>query len=390
MPMAIENDLMDDGRVDVPLSEYEQYVSRFNRTFPLSGTPAFYLPGNHDVGLYNPGWFSTDARQRFEHAFGPTNQFIHMNDRLFVFIDAQRLVEEEQNRRASGLSHQDVLNSEQSTNSVIRFVKQVADDYASKTRPRVLLSHIPLARPRHADCGPLREKGAITRGYGIGYQNLLEEDTTQFLLENLKPTVIFSGDDHDYCELSHTYNLSGSPDGAQYTAREVSIKSFSMAMGIHRPGFQILSIPANTNSSELFDRPCNLPNQIGLYLRIYLPAIICAVALLALSRASSLDAGIKGHSWEEELLMGEVDGEIEQDKFMLPTTALTRPQRSVHFTYAQRVLLILIPSRWRPYACRSSGPLSQSQVVAFLLMDIVEVGWPVLTAYVLVSLFILW
>lgn len=79
--------------------------------------------------LYNPGWFSTDARRRFEHAFGPINQLIHINNRLFVLIDAQRLVEEEQNRRASSLSHQDALNREQNPDSVIRFVKQVADDY---------------------------------------------------------------------------------------------------------------------------------------------------------------------------------------------------------------------------------------------------------------------
>lgn len=58
-------------------------------------------------------------------------------------------------------------------------------------RPRILFSHIPLSRSSGANCGPLRERGSIQRGAGMGYQNLLGRHTTQFLLDSIKPIIIF-------------------------------------------------------------------------------------------------------------------------------------------------------------------------------------------------------
>ena len=70
-----------------------------------------------------------------------------------------------------------------------------------------------------------------------------------------------SGDDHDYCEVQH-----------QGGVREVTVKSFSMAMGIRKPGFQLLSVPKNDkDSAGAVDKLCLLPDQIGIYLDRYLP-----------------------------------------------------------------------------------------------------------------------
>ncbi|QRW21311.1 hypothetical protein RhiXN_06300 [Rhizoctonia solani] len=55
---------------------------------------------------------------------------------------------------------------------------------------------------------------------------------------------VFSGDDHDYCEVRHPIG-----DDSGQTVREISVKSFSMAMGIRRPGFQLLSLVAPDPSS---------------------------------------------------------------------------------------------------------------------------------------------
>lgn len=57
--------------------------------------------------------------------------------------------------------------------------------------PKILISHIPLARPESSSCGPLREKGKLLKGAGIGYQNLLGSETTRFLLNYLKPDAIY-------------------------------------------------------------------------------------------------------------------------------------------------------------------------------------------------------
>jgi len=56
--------------------------------------------------------------------------------------------------------------------------------------PKILISHIPLARPEASTCGPLRERGRILKGAGPGYQNLLGSETSKFLLEVIKPTLV--------------------------------------------------------------------------------------------------------------------------------------------------------------------------------------------------------
>lgn len=70
-----------------------------------------------------------------------------------------------------------------------------------------------------------------------------------------------SGDDHDHCDYTHP-NL----------VREVTVKTFSMAMGVKTPGFQILSlVPPSATNERLpshADMACNLPNQLGIYFNI--------------------------------------------------------------------------------------------------------------------------
>ena len=139
----------------------------------------------------------------------------------------------------------------------------------------MLISHIPLARPEAASCGPHREYGRILKGAGPGYQNLVGSDTSRFLLEVLKPSIVFSGDDHDYCDFTH-------PGGI----REVTLKSFSSSTGIRRPGFQLLSLvpPSSvapyTNQRTFADRPCFLPDQVGVYTWVYLPLAILTILFL--------------------------------------------------------------------------------------------------------------
>jgi len=79
-----------------------------------------------------------------------------------------------------------------------------------------------------------------------------------------------SGDDHDYCELQHQGGI-----------REVTIKSFSMAMGIRKPGFQLLSVPEDDGSGAgAVDHLCLLPDQIGIYLEGYLPLVALTLTVM--------------------------------------------------------------------------------------------------------------
>ena len=62
---------------------------------------------------------------------------------------------------------------------------------AAHTDPVILFSHIPLYRPDGKSCGPLREKGTLRPGVGVGYQNTLEKHASQRLLQAFKPIAIF-------------------------------------------------------------------------------------------------------------------------------------------------------------------------------------------------------
>ena len=87
-----------------------------------------------------------------------------------------------------------------------------------------MLTHVPLYRPPNTDCGPFRQQSrSINQGAGYQYQNLIFESLTNYILDSIKPVLIFSGDDHDYCEIQH---------GKVDPTPEVTVNSFSFAMVI--------------------------------------------------------------------------------------------------------------------------------------------------------------
>ncbi|KAH9924870.1 Metallo-dependent phosphatase-like protein [Fomitopsis serialis] len=276
-------DMMDNGRMDQSDDEYERYFQRFRQVFRTDEpVPTQYIPGNHDVGLGASTRFSQDAAERYVSHFGPLNQLVELGDHTFVLIDAPGLVAEEGMRLRSGRSYSQWVDV--SPTGVIAFIHSLAVHEDAK--PRVLFTHIPLARPEDAPCGPLRERGTIHQGKGFGYQNTLAPHTTEFVLQHVRPSLVFSGDDHDYCDYTHTYGSSDVEDTPSTgTVQEITVKSFSMAMGIRQPGFQLLSVgtPPSNFTSSLATVPCLLPDQLGIYINVYVPLFVFSVALLLAS-----------------------------------------------------------------------------------------------------------
>jgi len=197
---------------------------------------------------------------------------------------------------------------------------------------------------------------------------------------------VFSGDDHDYCELTHKYR----ENNQWHNSREVTIKSISMAMGIHHPGFQILSVPSMDSSGDspaIMDLPCTLPDQVGLYVRTYIPLVICSIAFLALTRfrSSGISTSMKendGWALQETAsyrshAIGKTEGRV-----ILPTvseglrTSSTRDSIVTLLTSCPRFRLIKSRRRERN--------LSIS-----LLFDILEVACPVFCMFLVVT-FMIW
>ncbi|KAI9818284.1 MAG: hypothetical protein M1826_001429 [Phylliscum demangeonii] len=201
--------------------------------------------------------------------------------------------------------------------------------------PTILLTHVPLYRAPGTPCGPLRERwppsasasasssasaatvsddgNAIAVRAGYQYQNVLGAALSREIIdkagreedEDVNVDVddgnhdhdhgrgrvgslvrVFSGDDHDYCEVVHRRRPhkaggGGGVVGVVGAVREITVKSISWAMGVRRPGVVLVSLwnpidglgrplpststsaPATTIQSQL----CLLPDQLAIFMR---------------------------------------------------------------------------------------------------------------------------
>lgn len=99
--------------------------------------------------------------------------------------------------------------------------------------------------------------------------------------------IVYSGDNRDYCEYTHTVKDKSGAAGTD--VREVTVKSFSMVKHIRHPGFQLLSLIdppeslSNSTQSSFLDRPCGLPDQYGIYSSIYAPFFILTALILVIN-----------------------------------------------------------------------------------------------------------
>lgn len=406
-------DMMDGGRFDMPASEYEAYFARFKSIFKLPGTvPVYYLPGNHDIDLGESEYFSKYARDRFVTHFGPLNQQVSRGNHTLVLLDTPSLVNEDRNRAELGMSYDQWTATPGGT---AQFVQYLRPDHHKNGI--VMFTHIPLHRPDGSSCGPLRESGTIRRGSGFGYQNTLSESATRFLLDHVQPMLILSGDDHDYCEYTHTLVPSESRSSERAHVREVTVKSFSMAMGVRRPGFQLLSLAApkrnNAYSSAskgetVADRPCLLPDQLGIYLSVYVPLLVLSLLVLLLFRLFRPDDHHRHHSSSTHRRSNSISqhrnsddvrlaDEDESEAYLLPTvrgpngsapTFAAHPprshQRDLSFTFT-------LGGRHRrlkvPLVClgmRRDMRGERGMVRAFA-QDVVDVAWPPLLLFMLLA-----
>jgi predicted MPP superfamily phosphohydrolase len=293
------------------------------------------LPGNHDLGFGDQ--IKVAVRDRFETYFGEGNRVDVIGNHTFVSVDTVsmsaassaeagrhdlRAIYEPVQRFLNGLKDtkqkavdrelrflRGGIQGDQLKHKIEGLDKAKFDDKSTLGNnapelPTILLTHVPLHRPPGTPCGPLRERwpptkppkgqtepvfpddrNAISVSRGYQYQNVLGEKDSEELIQKVGNVVhAFSGDDHDYCEVVH------SP--AQANVPEITVKSISMAMGVSKPGFLLVSLynpidPSTgrplliTGQPTLQTHLCLLPNQLATYLRYITFAVLC-IALLTI------------------------------------------------------------------------------------------------------------
>ncbi|CAI4055607.1 hypothetical protein N7582_000383 [Saccharomyces uvarum] len=215
-------DLFDGGREwddEYWIKEY----TRFNNIFPKKPLrrTVMSLPGNHDIGFGDT--VVESSLQRFSSYFGETSTSLEVGNHTFVLLDTISL-------------------SDKKNPSVSRIPMEFLDNFSmgSHPQPKILLTHVPLYRnAEQQTCGELREsKKPFPIQSGEQYQTVIDSEISQQILTAVQPELLFSGDDHDYCRISHSYPFHGETK----IAEEITVKSCAMNMGINRPAIQLLSL----------------------------------------------------------------------------------------------------------------------------------------------------
>lgn len=334
------------------------------------------LPGNHDLGLGNG--IRLPVRKRFNAFLGEGNQIDVIGNHTFVSLDTVSLSAKGQPDPATGRqgavdgdgSNRDIwgpvdaflatikeekrrvidravrLQNNRIENSLLfHEVLDIQDPLVTKSvhtaftpkadMPSVLLTHVPLYRAKGTPCGPLRERfppstkpseggeylendlqNAIKVEAGVQYQNVLTPEISNEIIDKVGDVEFaFSGDDHDYCEVVHR-GYTGPRGGI----REITVKSFSWAMGVREPGFLMLSLwnpldekdrstfhPSENHSDSsktqqhqtIQTHLCLLPDQLSIFIRYAVLLLITLVVLLIYSirRVSRINPAIyiNGH-----------------------------------------------------------------------------------------------
>ena len=297
------------------------------------------LPGNHDLGLGNG--IRSSVRDRFHTYFGHGNRVDVVANHSFVSIDTVSLsakgqptpdstsedngpdniaiwgatdefLSQVKDKKARALSRELRIRAGKAENTKEEHRVFEINDPAlrsdvppsneSSDLPTILLTHVPLYRDPGTPCGPLRERWPSTKGKefddfsekdypnallisnGYQYQNVLHPSISHDLIDKIGTVeYVFSGDDHDYCDVLHRgYTSRGGG------IREITVKSISWAMGVRRPGFLMLSLwnpideaghtlhtqpeeqgfaNEKAPNSTLQSRLCLLPDQLRIFIQ---------------------------------------------------------------------------------------------------------------------------
>jgi hypothetical protein len=307
------------------------------------------LPGNHDVG-FGAG-VQLSVRDRFESHFGSGNRVDVVGNHTIVSVDSPSLSAhsqymksgfESQAEQYDELSHlwQPAWDFVENINATAgkavwealrKYYPQEGKDKgwthevvdprdaahlerikpaqnAAKNKihlPVLLLSHVPLFRNPDTECGPMRERShAIPVQFGYQYQNVITQSLSKDLISKVWTAgdiaMIFSGDDHDYCDVTHRYNIaipgtkSYFPNDDSLKARyqqikEITVKSFSWAMGVRKPGFLLVSLwnpvdvqgkTVGTPLPTVQTHNCLLPDQLGIFIDYGLLFLLTVPVLL--------------------------------------------------------------------------------------------------------------
>jgi ethanolamine phosphate phosphodiesterase len=138
------------------LIRFYDELGRFLKIFKVQREEVLTLgvAGNHDIGFGHT--IVPHAYQRYLNTFGNLNTLTHVGNHSIIAIDT------------IGLSGKPTSVAYQTATEFLQGLENVPMHEPSR---RILLSHVPLYRPKDSDCGSRRRAKPLTNSYGYQYQS---------------------------------------------------------------------------------------------------------------------------------------------------------------------------------------------------------------------------
>ncbi|KAI8086710.1 Metallo-dependent phosphatase-like protein [Halteromyces radiatus] len=293
--IVILGDLMDGGR-EWDDQGFKTQLGRFYKIFNQQ-TKTLYMSGNHDIGIRDG--IQPHIYERFQQEFGPSSSIHSLAyNHTLVIIDTVTLTNTQPSIRQDALA----------------ILDQIA--HTNKIGQRVLMTHVPLYRPEQTSCGPLRVQSRpfIYQGYGHQYQNLMEHDISQAILEQVQPELVFSGDDHDFCKVTHKYKKD------DLLALEYTVPTFSMSQGVRQPGYMLLQ----ATEQSLVPQLCWLPDQLGIFIMYgFLAGVTMILSFISHIYSLIVKRRMKRMKKNDEEQVLDVDSTMTTTSLLYGTVLLT-------------------------------------------------------------------
>ncbi|XP_015794577.1 metallophosphoesterase 1 isoform X1 [Tetranychus urticae] len=239
-------DLLDEG-LTVDQDDFNKYVERFKRTFPMTEeTKKIFIVGNHDIGFHDRVAYYPYLRKRWEKAFNSSLADITTVKGIkFITINSMAI-------------EGDGFDLVQETKENLLRVEDSLKKSDLPGRP-IILQHFPLYRKNDDICHEIDSQKGKDRfhEFNPGLE-CLSPKVSEMLLNKFKPRLIFNGHIHSGCVVNHT----------KYDAEEWTVASFSWR-NRQDPNFLLLSISPDAYAI----RKCFLPSEIN----IVLTSLICLI-----------------------------------------------------------------------------------------------------------------
>jgi len=181
-------------------SEFNNRLQRYQYIFESVKVPLYNITGNHDLGY--AGEVTPQRIARFEQAFGKVNDEVVIADHVVGIVNSINI---------------DSSHVESLQRAAWDHMKNLSATSKDNNMPLIMMTHIPLhketfeekndenifAPKRSLELCAERSYTRFTSSGHIDTQNMLLPNSSQTILEEVAPTFVFTGHDHDGCIYRH-------------------------------------------------------------------------------------------------------------------------------------------------------------------------------------------